>query len=657
MDNTHSNTPLVAVDKTLLAGVSPNKKSAPINLIGKCLKDRYLIESLIGSGGMSDIYRAKDLHLEAAGINEPYVAIKVLLQQFSSIPEAKQILIKEAKKTQQLSHPNIIRVYDVDSHDNFHFIIMEWLDGETLDQVIKRSKPMGLPFKGANNLIQQIGTALIYAHKMGIVHTDLKPSNIILTRQGNIKVFDFGVASAQQLNIDKYAIQNNDLSSPLTGFTPAYASFEQLEGKSPCPSDDIFAFCCIIYELLSCKHPYQRIAANKVDLTKTPLKKPNHLSWFLWPSLKKGLAIHKEQRCDTVQKIVDDLTRKVWPKALTTAAAIILATTAFQVYQTQENTIKNLNSLITLNDSEQSKLNAFKNLSTIDLLAQLDNIPTEQRLLKQGLLREHRQSIINIAEKRIMNVSKDPSGIYKNYDQVDLIIDDALSVFPDSVRLNQLKSEASSSRIAIVDALAERLNLLLLQGRYNEKDDNSIEKIIGDLSFVDPTFKFQPEEEVFTIFNDSYNLALTEHNVDRITLLITVGELAFTHYADAKTLLEFGKSMKSSVAELTKYNEDIEAGKSTEYPYEAAEVFYKSTFTQFNYDLSLVANPKELIKIDDKIAELETQLPTDFLPLIAIKKKMAGSYLTYGNQYLENRNFKTARQLIKRGNELYTLIN
>ncbi|MCI2284342.1 serine/threonine protein kinase [Colwellia sp. MSW7] len=441
MDNTHSNTP-IADDKTLI-GVSSNKTSAPVNLIGKCLKDRYLIESLIGSGGMSDIYRAKDLHLESAGINEPYVAIKVLLQQFSSIPEAKQILIKEAKKTQQLSHPNIIRVYDVDSHDNFHFIIMEWLDGETLDQVIKRSKPMGLPFKGANNLIQQIGAALIYAHKMGIVHTDLKPSNIILTRQGNIKIFDFGVASALQLNFDQYAIQNNDLSSPLSGFTPAYASFEQLEGKAPCPADDIFAFSCIIYELLSCKHPYQRIAANKVDLTKAPLKKPNHLNWFLWPSLKKGLAIHKEQRCDTIQKIINDFSRVVWPKALTAAAAIIIAAATFQVYQTQQNEIKNLNALLTLNDNEQGKLNAFKNLSTVELLAQLDNIPTEQRLLKQGLLREHRQSIINIAEKRIMNVSKDPSGIYKNYDQVDLIIADALNVFPDSVRLNQLKSEAT----------------------------------------------------------------------------------------------------------------------------------------------------------------------------------------------------------------------
>jgi len=330
---------------------------------------------------------------------------------------------------------------------------------------------------------------------------------------------------------------------------------------------------------------------------------------------------------------------------------------AIQLYQTQESNIKNLNALISLNDTEQSKLNAFKNLSTLDLLAQLDNIPAEQRLLKQGLLREHRQSIINIVEKRILNVPKDAKGIYKNYDQIDLIIKDALTVFPDSIRLNQLKNEASSSRIATIDALSERLNLLLVQGRYNEKDDNSIKKIIDDLSFIDPRYKFHPEDDVFIIYTDNFNLALAEHNVDKITLLITVGELAFNNHVGAKPLLEFGNKMKQSVTRLAQYNGKINAGKAANYPYKAAEVFYQTTFNQFSNDLSLVADPKGLEKIDQRVAELEAQLPTDFSLLVAIKKKMAGSYLNYGNIYLEKKHFKTARRLIKRGNELYTLIN
>ncbi|XQW83490.1 serine/threonine-protein kinase [Thalassotalea piscium] len=656
MENTQTNAP-ISDDKTLIAGISPNKPSTPVNIIGKCLKNRYLIESQIGSGGMSDIYRAKDLNLESAGISEPYVAIKVLLPQFSSIPEAKQILVKEARKTQQLSHPNIIRVYDADSHENFHFIVMEWLDGETLDQVIKRSKPMGLPFKGANNLIQQIGEALTYAHKIGIVHTDLKPSNIILTRQGDIKIFDFGVARALQLNLDKYAVQNNEHTSPLSGFTPAYASYEQIKGEAPCAADDIFAFSCIIYELLSCKHPYQRIAADKVDLKKTPLKKPNHLNWLLWPSLKKGLAIHKEQRSDSIHAITAKFSQKIWPQALTAVAASIIVITSVQLYKSQQNEIDSLRNVIELNDTEQSKLNEYKNLSTPDLITQLDTIPTEQHLLKQGLLREHRQSIINIVEKRIANVPKDAQGIYKNYDEIDLIIKDALNIFPDSIRLNQLENEASASRLATIDALSDRLNLLLLQARYDEKNDNSIEKIINDLKFIDPRFKFQPTEEVFTIYNENFNLALTEHDVDKITVLIKVGELAFINHNGAKPLLAFGHSMKASVAKLAQYNDQINAGNEAKYPYSAAEVFYNATFTELNDKLSMIENAKELMKIDEEVSLLENKLPTDFSLLVAIKRKMASAYLNYGNIFLEKKSFKTAKQLIKRGNELYTLMN
>ena len=273
--------------------------------MGKCFNKRYLIESQIGNGGMSDIYRAKDLHLEDEGIDEPYVAIKVLQPEFSQRSEAKQLLIKEARKTQQLSHPNIIRVYDVDADGDYHFMVMEWLDGEPLDQVIKRSKPLGLPFKGVLKLLQQIAAALIYAHKAGIVHTDLKPSNIILTREGDIKVFDFGVARAMQLNVDQYAMPDKENTTPHSGYTPAYASLEQLEGEPPCIADDIYAFSCIIYELLAGKHPYQRVAANKVDPGKVSLVKPKHINYYLWLTLKKGLALKKADRASDVSGMLE----------------------------------------------------------------------------------------------------------------------------------------------------------------------------------------------------------------------------------------------------------------------------------------------------------------------------------------------------------------
>lgn len=646
-----------ADDKTLVAGFNSKQKSNEINLIGKCLKDRYIIESQLGSGGMSDIYRAKDLNLESAGIDEPYVAIKVLLQQFSSISEAKQVLVKEAYKTQQLSHPNIIRVYDVDSHDNFHFIVMEWLDGETLEQVIKRSKPLGIPFKGAYKLIEQIGNALTYAHHMGIIHTDLKPSNIMLTRKGDIKVFDFGVARALQLNVDEYALQNHEQSSPLSGFTPAYASYEQIKGKSPCAADDVYAFSCIVYELLSCKHPYQRITADKVDLKQTPLNKPSNLNWYLWPALKKGLALKQEQRCENIQVILNKFSQKLWPKLAIGTAASLIFITGVQTYLAKNTAIEHLTAEIQLSDKKNQELQNLEKLSTVELLRTLDTVAEKHQLLKHGLLREHRKKILDIVEKRIVNVPKGPNGIYKNYDEIELIINDALNIFPDSFRLQQLYNQIQMSRQATTDALSERLNLLLTQGRYSEVGDNNIEKIIKDLFFVDASYKFQPQDEAFNLFQSNFDSAINIHDASKISELIKIGELAFNHYANAKSLLMLGKEMEASVNLLSEYRKKIIAGEKAVYPYDAAEIFYRSTFEQLDSELLSVNDSQELVKLDENVMRVATQVPQNFDPLVIVTKKMAASYLNFANESMEKKHFKTAQKLIKRGNELYAMVN
>jgi len=646
-----------ADDKTLVAGLTAKKSQAQINLIGKCFNNRYLIESQIGNGGMSDIYRAKDLHLEAEGIDEPYVAIKVLQQEFNQRSEAKQLLIKEARKTQQLSHPNIIRVYDVDADGDYHFMVMEWLDGEPLDQVIKRSKPLGLPFKGVLKLLEQIAAALIYAHKAGIVHTDLKPSNIMLTRGGEIKVFDFGVARAMQLNVDQYAMVDKRHTTPHSGYTPAYASLEQLEGKPPCIADDIYAFSCIIYELLTGKHPYQRVAANKVDPKKIPLVKPKHINYYLWLTLKKGLALNKDDRADNIHDMIKVFSRCLWPKMLASAAGVMFLAGVFQVYQTQEHTIENLTQELAINSGKQAERADFEQLSSLELLARLDNIPKEHRLIKEGLLRAHQQKIIDIVEQRIEQVPKDPYGVYKNYDDIEVILADALVIFPDSMRLMQLLDGQRTSRLSIVDALAERLNLLLVQGRYQESGDNHIPRLVKDLAFLDAGFRFQPEHQAFILYQENFDRALELHDVNEITTLIGVGELVFTHVPEAGVLLEYGKNMKTSVAELAVYNEKIANGQSADYPYQAAEVFYQKTFEQLRADLQGIEDHTQLAQIDERVVELARLLPADFEPLVKIEKSIAGLYLRHANLLMDKKHYRTAQKLVKRSNELYDQLN
>ncbi len=173
------------------------------------------------------------------------------------------MLIREAQQTQKLSHPNIIRVYDFGVDGDIYFLVMEYVDGETLESLIQRSRPDGLRYNAALSILNQTLDALSYAHSLGVVHADLKPANVILTSEGKVKLLDFGVSKTQQLKHDQYAAKRKSQDTDTLGYTPNYASLDILSGKEPKFSDDLFAFFCITFELLSCKHPYGRTPADE----------------------------------------------------------------------------------------------------------------------------------------------------------------------------------------------------------------------------------------------------------------------------------------------------------------------------------------------------------------------------------------------------------
>ncbi|UCX04430.1 serine/threonine-protein kinase [Shewanella glacialimarina] len=645
-------------DKTFVAGITqPKKVNNEVKLIGKCFKQRYLIETKIGHGGMSDIYRAKDLYLESLKIPEPYVAIKVLLSQFSNVEEAQQVLIKESVQTQQLSHPNIIRVYDVDTDDGYHFMVMEWLDGETLEQVIKRSKPLGINFNGTIKLVEQIASALSYAHQQGIVHTDLKPSNVFLTRQGNIKIFDFGVAKSFQHNVDQYALAETDHDSSLTGYTPAYASFEQLAGEDACAADDIFAFSCIVYELLTSKHPYQRVAANEIELTKTKLIKPKHISLGLWLTLKKGLAIKKAQRVDSVKNIIDKFQSKSWP--ITTAVASVLALTIIGVLVqlSHKQEILALQSRLVQSTQAQNDIQAYEFLPASSVLARIEEIPSDKLLIRNGLLRKHQKSILDTLEQQIESLPKSSNGLYQDYKKIESMISNVSSYYPDSVRLLQISNQAQRSKQSVIDSLSERLTVLLSQSRYNEEGDNNIQTIIEGLAFIEPEYQYSPSEADFNLYSQAFATALKSHNVKQLNTLIITGEVIFSNQPLAKPLIEYGSELRVAVRKLSDYNDAKAKGLVVDYPYSAAEVYYRDTFNKLTIRLDSINEPKTLHAFDQEVRDLATNLPEDFEPLLTLDKRLAASFLRQANIFLDKQYLKTARELFARGNEMYERLN
>lgn len=644
-------------DKTCIAGKQIRKTKTETDLTGKLIKERYLIEEKIGSGGMSDVYRARDTYIEKAGVKDSLVAIKVLQSEISDLSDATKLLISEAKKTQQLSHKNIIRVYDVDSDFGCHYIVMEWLDGESLDLIIKRSRPMGLSFKGAKKIINQIIDALSYAHGCGIIHTDLKPSNIMLTRQGEIKIFDFGVAQALKLHDDIYAVQNDDSETSVAGFTPAYASFEQLNNENTCQQDDIYAVSCIIYELLSSKHPYNRVAANEIAPTPASIAKPKNISYFHWQSLKKGLAIMKKDRAQDINFLKVQFNKNLTP--LLTGLAASLCITAFVSYSFLElnSTIDKLQHSL---DNSEAKLFEYESLSqqsTTELLAHLGSFTADQHILKEGLLRQHQQRIIDLYEQRIEAIPKGRNGKYKNYDEIISELKKALIMFPDSMRLGHLLNAQNTSKQSVIDALSNHLELLLSQSRYDEADNNSIENLINDLAFVDKTYKFLPSMESYQVYLNNFNQAQSEHDIQKINTLIQAGELAFIELDEAKPVLEKGNLLKKAVGVLNSYHRKLATNPNAKFPYPEAEVFYAKTFEEFETLLASVPDHNKLQELDQEVYKITSTLPSNFKPSVNIKKRLAASYLDYANQLMEKRRFLEAQKLVKKGNELYDQVD
>ncbi len=206
----------------------------------------YEIESLIGAGGMGQVYRAHDTRLQRA------VAIKVLPAHLCSNTEAHVRFVQEAKSISTLQHPNVCVLHDIGSDGGVDFMVMEYVDGKTLDRV---NIPGGLPAKTAIKYAIQIADALTCAHAVGIVHRDLKPGNIMVNDSGLVKVLDFGLAkigvAAAGAPDDPTVIESAVSTPGLIVGTLSYMSPEQAEGRIVDARSDVFSFGSVLYEMLT----------------------------------------------------------------------------------------------------------------------------------------------------------------------------------------------------------------------------------------------------------------------------------------------------------------------------------------------------------------------------------------------------------------------
>jgi serine/threonine protein kinase len=307
--------------------------------VGDTLNGRFVLEECIGFGGMGTVYKALDLRKLEASDRKPYIAIKVLNVQFRGHPKSLIALQREARKAQMLGHPNIITVYDFDRDGPMVYLTMEYLLGKPLSQIVRAPDFTGMPFAKVLHIITGICRALAYAHERGFVHCDLKPANVFLLDNGEVKVIDFGIARVFHKTEEDGEATVFDPGS-LGGLTPAYASPEMIEHLDPDPRDDIYALACITYELLTGKHPFNRMSATQARSAGMRPERPANIGTRQWRALKAALAFERSARTPTVMEFLHEFSGESNNKPVLAAVAasgltlLVLSLVGLGVYLT-----------------------------------------------------------------------------------------------------------------------------------------------------------------------------------------------------------------------------------------------------------------------------------------------------------------------------------
>jgi len=267
----------------------------------------YAVLQRLGGGGMGEVYLAEDTRLGRR------VALKRPSEAFLSAPDARERLHREASAAGRLNHPNIAAVYDVLDVDAYPYIVMEYVEGESLAGVLRRGP---LPLDQALTVATEIADALASAHAKGIVHRDLKPANISLTPDGHAKVLDFGLAKGPAAAHPTSSATLDTLTVPgQTMGTPGYSSPEQLVGAPADPRDDIYSFGVLLFELLTGRRPFagdDPLSLAMATMTKTP--PPVHdLNESVPPALSaivaRAMARARDDRFNSAAEVRTELRR------------------------------------------------------------------------------------------------------------------------------------------------------------------------------------------------------------------------------------------------------------------------------------------------------------------------------------------------------------
>ena len=423
------------------------------------INNRFILENSLGSGGMGQVFKAKDLRRVEMQDSQPYVALKLLRMELQQDISFIQALQRESKKAQLLAHPNIITVYDFDRDKRVSYITMEYLEGESLDKQIQSGL---VSTKQALYMIDRMARGLAYAHQEGFVHADFKPANIFVTEEEQIKILDFGIAQAVIRDKGQYRSDTraNAIDLTVNALTPNYASLEMLKGESPLPVDDVYSLCCVAYELLTGDHPYHDEKKRKVTAKQASILGMEPPSLKGVPrryarAIRKGLALDREGRFDNAGDFLDATKPKITKTHIIFAAIISLISVLiyFGTDFWQETKVPELNSLT------GTLVPVAEVIGEGDEMLKLGDIDFAHRLYAQAWDESTLQDLSPVATENLRKIIDDRMNrIAKSIiQQIDFSSEDVFMLQQYEVALESLRRDALGNYDKNIDKALGRL--------------------------------------------------------------------------------------------------------------------------------------------------------------------------------------------------------
>ena len=618
--------------------------------LDQVLKGRYRIEALIASGGMSDVYRAVDEYLEQAGSRDCRVAVKILRSALTQDTDALSLLAREAAKSMRLSHPNIIRVNDLDQDNGTWFIVMELLDGEPLSRVIQRAKPRGLTWRGTRAVLDQIVDALSYSHHRGIIHADLKPSNVFFTRDGHVKLLDFGVARALKPHQpEDFLNPRQEDETTVYGYTPAYASPSVMAGNDPGADDDLYALACISYELLSSRHPFERRELSAEERAAFKLKRPKNMPLRLWRVVKRllkqdnpgiDLPGFRAALSPGPQR------RILLPGAL--GAAVGLAVVGG--YVGFHSSVLGETDPVTI-QQRLATLGVLEEAPPQRILSVMDHL---EPLERAALLKHHEQHLIDyyleqtdgaLGNLRQGNLARVPETLKT--------LNGAREYYPNNADLAQRTERLQQQKTSIASALTEEVQGRLEQGDYaGYKSLEELEELADNLAFVRDE-PLTPSDPAISVFREKLQSALSQDDESALARLLTLAERFFDDTSALEETLNRARRQEDAIEALGTYHEAVANGENTApFPEDAARTFYGSRIREWDERIDNANNGAELDAIYTRMESLKKRIPPEFDPVARVRKNLANAYMERAEALLNNNRASAARPMLEKARDL-----